>query len=160
MRTFSFYAEKKRIFIASSEQLFLHFFHKKKWPHQIRIFIVAWKSISAVLTFIFGKPTREMCPWCLLQCILIFLCIFFAEHPDVISVFLNQGRKLHTTRSWKFLGIEGDGVIPPKTIWHEARFGEDTIIGNLDSGIFLLLTLKQSLIQNILASRGEKSFPC
>ncbi|KAJ8619975.1 hypothetical protein MRB53_028504 [Persea americana] len=59
-----------------------------------------------------------------------------SKHPDVISVFLNQGRKLHTTRSWKFLGIEGDGVIPPKTIWHEARFGEDTIIGNLDSGVW------------------------
>ncbi|XP_058112938.1 subtilisin-like protease SBT5.3 [Magnolia sinica] len=59
-----------------------------------------------------------------------------SKHPKVISVFLNQGMKLHTTRSWNFLGLERDGVIPAKSIWRKARFGEDAIIGNLDSGVW------------------------
>ncbi|KAM0908673.1 hypothetical protein ACQ4PT_015298 [Festuca glaucescens] len=32
-----------------------------------------------------------------------------SKHPSVISVFPNRGRKLHTTRSWEFLGMEKDG---------------------------------------------------
>lgn len=57
-----------------------------------------------------------------------------AEHPRVVSVFLNQGRKQHTTHSWSFLGLEKDGVVPSSSIWKKARFGEDAIIGNLDTG--------------------------
>ncbi|THG05755.1 hypothetical protein TEA_000096 [Camellia sinensis var. sinensis] len=57
-----------------------------------------------------------------------------ANHPKVISLFLNQGRKLYTTRSWDFLGLENDGVIHSSSIWKKARFGEDTIIANLDTG--------------------------
>lgn len=49
-------------------------------------------------------------------------------------MFLNKGRKLHTTRSWDFLGLENDGVIRSSSVWKKARFGEDTIIGNLDTG--------------------------
>ena len=56
------------------------------------------------------------------------------EHPNVVSVFLNKGRQLHTTHSWDFLGLERDGVIPTTSIWKKARFGEDTIIANLDTG--------------------------
>ncbi|KAK9152339.1 hypothetical protein Syun_010648 [Stephania yunnanensis] len=59
-----------------------------------------------------------------------------SKHPEVISVFLNQGRKLHTTHSWNFLGLEKDGVIPSDSIWAKARFGEDTIIANLDTGVW------------------------
>jgi hypothetical protein len=51
-----------------------------------------------------------------------------------VSIFLNKGRKLHTTRSWDFLGLEHDGVIGKNSIWNKARYGEDTIIGNLDPG--------------------------
>lgn len=57
-----------------------------------------------------------------------------AGHPNVVSIFPNKGRKLHTTRSWGFMGLEDDGVIHPSSIWEKARFGEDTIIGNLDTG--------------------------
>ncbi|GMI66304.1 AUXIN-INDUCED IN ROOT CULTURES 3 [Hibiscus trionum] len=57
-----------------------------------------------------------------------------ARHPEVVSVFMNKGRKLHTTRSWEFLGLEENGVVPSNSIWSKARYGEDTIIGNLDSG--------------------------
>ncbi|XP_073144605.1 subtilisin-like protease SBT5.4 [Henckelia pumila] len=59
-----------------------------------------------------------------------------AEHPDVVSVFLNQGRKLHTTHSWDFLMLEKKGEILHNSIWKKARFGEDTIIGNLDTGVW------------------------
>ncbi|KAL3850976.1 hypothetical protein ACJIZ3_012858 [Penstemon smallii] len=59
-----------------------------------------------------------------------------AKHPDVISVFLNQGKKLHTTHSWDFLMLERNGVIHPSSIWNKARFGEDTIIANLDTGVW------------------------
>ncbi|PIN25611.1 Cucumisin [Handroanthus impetiginosus] len=59
-----------------------------------------------------------------------------SKDPKVVSVFLNQGRKLHTTRSWDFLGLEQNGKIRASSIWKKARFGEDTIIGNLDTGVW------------------------
>ncbi|KAL2495520.1 Subtilisin-like protease SBT5.4 [Forsythia ovata] len=59
-----------------------------------------------------------------------------AKHPDVVSVFLNQGRNLHTTHSWEFLMLERNGVIHPSSLWKKARFGEDTIIANLDTGVW------------------------
>ncbi|KAG6794277.1 hypothetical protein POTOM_003519 [Populus tomentosa] len=59
-----------------------------------------------------------------------------AKHPDVVSVFLNKGKKLHTTRSWNFLGLEADGMVPPYSLWKKARYGEDVIIGNLDTGVW------------------------
>jgi hypothetical protein len=55
-------------------------------------------------------------------------------YPGVVSVFPNRGRKLHTTRSWQFMGLERDGDVPQWSAWEKARYGEDTIIGNLDSG--------------------------
>lgn len=60
--------------------------------------------------------------------------MYYAEHPNVVSVFLNKARKLHTTRSWDFLGLENNGVIHRSSIWRKARFGEDVIIANLDTG--------------------------
>ncbi|WOH03085.1 hypothetical protein DCAR_0522477 [Daucus carota subsp. sativus] len=59
-----------------------------------------------------------------------------AKHPKVVSVFLNKARKLHTTRSWEFMGLEDGGAILPSSIWQKARFGEDAIIGNLDTGVW------------------------
>lgn len=59
-----------------------------------------------------------------------------AKHPTVVSVFLNKGRQLHTTRSWDFMGLEDNGVISSSSIWKKARFGENTIIGNLDTGVW------------------------
>lgn len=54
-----------------------------------------------------------------------------------MSVFLDKGKKLHTTRSWEFLGLEKNGRIPKESLMHQARFGEDVIIANLDTGNFL-----------------------
>lgn len=60
-----------------------------------------------------------------------------SKHPSVVSVFENKGRKLHTTHSWNFLRLEKDGGrIPAGSAWKKARFGEDTIIGNLDTGVW------------------------
>ncbi|KAM7503306.1 hypothetical protein LguiB_002210 [Lonicera macranthoides] len=56
------------------------------------------------------------------------------EHPDVVSVFENGVRKLQTTYSWDFLMLEHNGVIHSSSLWKKARFGEDTIIANLDTG--------------------------
>ncbi|XP_022932386.1 subtilisin-like protease SBT5.3 isoform X4 [Cucurbita moschata] len=59
-----------------------------------------------------------------------------AKRPDVVSVYENKGLKLHTTRSWNFLGVENDGGIPSNSLWNLSRFGESTIIGNLDTGVW------------------------
>ncbi|KAI3846664.1 hypothetical protein MKX03_009012, partial [Papaver bracteatum] len=57
-----------------------------------------------------------------------------SKHPNVISVFENRGKQLHTTRSWNFLGLESDsGEISSHSAWDMARYGEDTIIANLDT---------------------------
>ncbi|XP_073268551.1 subtilisin-like protease SBT5.3 isoform X2 [Populus alba] len=59
-----------------------------------------------------------------------------SNHPEVVSVFPNEVNQLHTTRSWEFLGLERNGHIPADSIWLKARFGEDVIIGNLDTGVW------------------------
>nr|GMD10708.1 subtilisin-like protease SBT5.3 [Ipomoea batatas] len=60
-----------------------------------------------------------------------------AKNREVISVFLNRARRLQTTRSWEFVGLEGEGgLIHEGSIWKKARFGEDTIIANLDTGVW------------------------
>ncbi|KAK3427434.1 hypothetical protein EUGRSUZ_F03664 [Eucalyptus grandis] len=59
-----------------------------------------------------------------------------AKHANVLSVFLSKRRELHTTRSWHFLGLERNGVIHKSSILRKARFGEDTIIGSLDTGVW------------------------
>nr|AIC80771.1 subtilase [Cicer arietinum] len=59
-----------------------------------------------------------------------------AEHPNVVSVLLNRGRKLHTTHSWEFMSMEQNGVTPSESLFRKARYGEDTIIGNLDTGVW------------------------
>ena len=57
-------------------------------------------------------------------------------------MFENKGRKLHTTRSWGFMGLENNhGVILSNSIWKKARFGEDVIIANIDTGHFPYLLL-------------------
>nr|APH81258.1 subtilisin-like serine protease A [Hevea brasiliensis] len=59
-----------------------------------------------------------------------------SKRPEVASIFPNEESELHTTRSWEFLGLERNGKIPPDSIWVKARFGEDVIIGNLDTGVW------------------------
>jgi len=62
--------------------------------------------------------------------------------PEVLSVFPNQARSLHTTRSWGFLGLEiGAGKsenvdVPPESLWRKGHFGQDVIIAHLDTGVW------------------------
>ena len=61
--------------------------------------------------------------------------VFRTEHPDVVSVFLNQKNELHTTHSWDFMDMEDrNGFVPSDSLFKKARYGEDTIIANLDTG--------------------------
>jgi hypothetical protein len=60
---------------------------------------------------------------------------YTAEHPNVVSLFENKGHELQTTRSWEFLGLENNnGVVPKDSIWEKARYGDGTIIANIDTG--------------------------
>ncbi|XP_020202601.1 subtilisin-like protease Glyma18g48580 [Cajanus cajan] len=59
-----------------------------------------------------------------------------AKKPNVISVFLSKEYKMHTTRSWDFLGVEKYGGIPAESAWLKGNFGENTIIANFDSGVW------------------------
>ncbi|XP_022683606.1 subtilisin-like protease SBT5.3 [Setaria italica] len=59
-----------------------------------------------------------------------------AKHPDVVTVLESKMLKLHTTRSWDFMDLERDGQILPDSIWKHAKFGQDVIIANLDSGVW------------------------
>ncbi|KAK7295275.1 hypothetical protein RJT34_18181 [Clitoria ternatea] len=56
-----------------------------------------------------------------------------AKKPEVVSVFLSKVHKLHTTRSWEFLGLQRNGI---NTAWQRGRFGENTIIANIDTGVW------------------------
>ncbi|KAG6507107.1 subtilisin-like protease SBT3.9 [Zingiber officinale] len=56
-----------------------------------------------------------------------------AELPEVISVKPSRTGKLLTTRSWDFLGVnyfESSGLL------HKANYGENIIIGVIDSGVW------------------------
>lgn len=79
-----------------------------------------------------------------------------AENPSVVSVFLNEGHQLQTTRSWEFLGLESNGVVSKGSIWEKASYGEGLIIAGIDTGHFLFLfsnTHSQSL--NVQFSKEE-----
>ncbi|CAN1336855.1 Subtilisin-like protease SBT5.4 [Linum perenne] len=59
-----------------------------------------------------------------------------SKQPGVVSVFLDQGRKLHTTRSWDYMSLENHGADHPGKLWKAANFGEGTIIATLDTGVW------------------------
>ncbi|XP_051227234.1 subtilisin-like protease SBT3.8 [Lolium perenne] len=58
-----------------------------------------------------------------------------AKFPEVITVKRNTFHKLHTTRSWDFLGLDYQ---PPQQsgLLQKAKYGEDVIIGVVDTGIW------------------------
>lgn len=60
----------------------------------------------------------------------------FVDHPEVVTVFENKLKKLHTTHSWAFVDLERDGKIPRESIFQKAKFGEDVIIAHIDSGYY------------------------
>jgi hypothetical protein len=61
-----------------------------------------------------------------------------AEFPEVLSVEPSKMHRMATTRSWDFLGLNnyqmsGSGLL------HGGNYGEDVIIGVVDSGQYLVL---------------------
>ena len=59
-----------------------------------------------------------------------------AKNPNVVSVFLDKAHTLHTTRSWEFLGLDKQGILPAGSAWKRARYGEKKIIANIDTGVW------------------------
>ncbi|XP_050204667.1 subtilisin-like protease SBT5.3 [Mercurialis annua] len=60
-----------------------------------------------------------------------------SKHPEVVSIFPSEVKyELDTTRSWEFLGLERNGEVLAHSLWPKARFGEDAIVANLDSGVW------------------------
>lgn len=60
-----------------------------------------------------------------------------SEMPGVVSVFRNRAHKLHTTRSWEFLGLEHpSGAMSELSLWKKAKYGEDVIVGVMDTGVW------------------------
>ncbi|MED6146867.1 hypothetical protein PIB30_038621 [Stylosanthes scabra] len=56
-----------------------------------------------------------------------------AKKQNVVSVFLSKEHKLQTTRSWDFLGLRRNAK---NTAWQKGRYGENTIIANIDTGVW------------------------
>ena len=55
---------------------------------------------------------------------------------------MNKGHKLQTTRSWEFLELEAsNGQVLEESIWEKARYGEGSIIGNIDTGEFSFIII-------------------
>jgi len=61
----------------------------------------------------------------------------------VVSIFENKENRMYTTHSWDFLGFEKNGVPSLYSLQKKANFGEDIIIGNLDSGKAMSLDLSE-----------------
>ncbi|XP_050225174.1 subtilisin-like protease SBT5.3 [Mercurialis annua] len=59
-----------------------------------------------------------------------------SKHPKVVSVLKNGVKKLQTTKSWEYLGLEKNGEIPANSLWAKAKFGQDIIIATLDTGVW------------------------
>ncbi|CAL5058929.1 unnamed protein product [Urochloa decumbens] len=59
-----------------------------------------------------------------------------ASLPGVVSVKPNTHYKIHTTRSWDFLGLGYDQSSSSSDLLKKAKFGEEIIVGVLDSGIW------------------------
>ncbi|KAF9614671.1 hypothetical protein IFM89_019799 [Coptis chinensis] len=57
----------------------------------------------------------------------------FADVPGVVKVIPNRIHKLHTTRSWDFLGLSSHH---PRDLFSESNMGAETIIGVIDSGVW------------------------
>ncbi|KAF8413645.1 hypothetical protein HHK36_001637 [Tetracentron sinense] len=66
-----------------------------------------------------------------------------SERDEVVSVFPSHANKwsLQTTRSWEFVGLE-EGTVDWEhknkrgSLLHEAKYGQDIVVGLLDSGIW------------------------
>lgn len=56
-----------------------------------------------------------------------------SEMPEVVSVFPNTRRNLHTTHSWDFMGLVGEETM--EIPGYSTKNQVDVIIGLIDTGI-------------------------
>ncbi|XP_044956191.1 subtilisin-like protease SBT3.8 [Hordeum vulgare subsp. vulgare] len=59
-----------------------------------------------------------------------------AKLPEVVTVKPNIFHKMHTTRSWDFLGLDYNQPPQQTGLLKRAKYGEDVIVGVIDSGIW------------------------
>ncbi|XP_044961579.1 subtilisin-like protease SBT3.9 [Hordeum vulgare subsp. vulgare] len=59
-----------------------------------------------------------------------------AKFPEVVSVKPNTFHQTHTTRSWDFLGLDHNQPAHQLGLLKKAKYGEDIIVGVIDSGIW------------------------
>lgn len=57
----------------------------------------------------------------------MYLFDVYAEENDVVSVFPNTRQKLHTTRSWDFIGL-------PLNVKRHPNIESHIIVGLMDTG--------------------------
>lgn len=63
------------------------------------------------------------------------MILLMTESPQVLSIFPSRLRKLHTTRSWEFLGLGNEtGKVPNESLWKKAKYGKNVVVGVFDSG--------------------------
>lgn len=64
-----------------------------------------------------------------------------AEMEEVISVFRSKTLRLHTTRSWDFLGLTLSSSSSTSTAGTplQLAYGEDIIVGIFDTGLLISL---------------------
>jgi hypothetical protein len=65
-----------------------------------------------------------------------------AKFPEVVTVKPNTFHEEHTTRSWDFLGVDNYQSPQQSGLLQKAKYGEDVIVGVIDSGLHSYLKLK------------------
>ncbi|XP_047322976.1 subtilisin-like protease SBT5.4 [Impatiens glandulifera] len=110
--------------VKNSHQQFLSSFLPSEEKHENSVINSYTKSINGFSAMLDENQAAEM-----------------EKNPNVVSVFPNKGRDLHTTRSWDFLSLEVKDKIKldtfrPNSLWRKANYGEDVIIANLDTGVW------------------------
>lgn len=59
----------------------------------------------------------------------------YTEMPEVVSVFPNTRRSIHTTHSWDFMGLMGEETM--EIPGYSTKNQVNVIIGVIDTGQFL-----------------------
>ncbi|RDY04372.1 Subtilisin-like protease SBT4.14, partial [Mucuna pruriens] len=98
----------------------------------------AVKGSSCLICVYLAATLKPKNPWytatqralmhLLLNCLRMKLICYLASMDEVVSVFPNQYRKLHTTRSWDFIGL-------PLTAKRKLKLESDIIVALLDTGV-------------------------
>ncbi|RWV90257.1 hypothetical protein GW17_00047559 [Ensete ventricosum] len=107
----------------SSVDLKVRIFHRSEELARSAIFYSYTKHINGFAAMLEEEEATLISGWS-------------SQHPDVISVFENTMKALHTTRSWDVMGgfLNKQGKAHPESIWARADYGDDIIVANFDTG--------------------------